>query len=498
MAARMGSGVLLFFLLTLPAPAALKLSTTAIPPNREAAGMRPADRAYYTQFLLNHLHGQLGVYANSMSRISGWRWWAETGEFEFAVSPQSEQWLRVYFDSLAGRPAQVDGLSPQRTYTVRYYSPVVFVRTAADLARRVAWTRGARARAQALFASLPPPDYGEPRRIDAFPWEGAVDLTADPALLARFATLLPGLNGEIEVADLALVFGPDNAMTHWHRAWTHLRAIPQMELLAGIVLDTGPLERPVEDLYRPLLSAGGPVRQELAAVGRAGRWALPSFAPDNPFTPRLSAGWDAMGIEPLAAYWRLSARAALAEGDPRSALQLLLDELTALSYAQMLAPFEEREAAARAAWLAARDAFTLYRQLRDRRDPRRPEMVVLSTLYRYCPRQDEGLLPPDAVAPLRMARAVARIVHLDAALGHFHARYGFYPAHPAELARRYFHVLPMDPFTGGPFAYQRVLSGYRLWSPGPDGAFDGRPASEPWSMLSWDGDLVLSNLPEGA
>jgi len=50
---------------------------------------------------------------------------------------------------------------------------------------------------------------------------------------------------------------------------------------------------------------------------------------------------------------------------------------------------------------------------------------------------------------------------------------GTYPASMTELSERWYQVrdtpLPIDPFDGYPYGYDRVEDGYRLWSSGPDG-----------------------------
>lgn len=505
-------------LLLLPtqAGAALRLSVLEIPPTAEAAEMGPAERVNYTQALLDRLHGPFGIYANSRTRITSWEAQRRAGEWLFVgITPapvetggrsaryttysEAEAWLRAYFESLAGRRVPLAELPPARTYTLRYYSPYRHAESVGRLAGRFAWTARARGLAQRLLLAESQAAYGEPRQAFSFPWEGALEVTAPRELLLAFEEALADISRGAPDGDPGLIFGTDNALTVWFRAQEAARRLPAAGLLAPLGMDSLPLDHPLSELEQQLLANSAGIRRELSELRRAPRWWMPEFRPINAFAPPPPEIWNALEAPMIAAFFRLEARQALLQGDHARALSTLLDQLVALSYVHHFASGPNRAEVARMEWTAARDAFQLYRRMRE--DPRgpRPQPLARAALARYAPpeaRADTADLPASLASAACLARSVALLIEMDAALDDFQFHYGFYPAHPSELVGAQLRALPLDPCTRRPFFYQRVLGGYRLIGPGPDGALDGRPAAEPWSLHRWSGDLVLSRIGE--
>jgi hypothetical protein len=97
---------------------------------------------------------------------------------------------------------------------------------------------------------------------------------------------------------------------------------------------------------------------------------------------------------------------------------------------------------------------------------------------RVARRLNEVLWPGLASADAAVTRsdAVVDLTRVAAALAACRAAAGTATAYPArldDLVPRYLDRLPTDPFSGGPFVYERRGAGYLLYSIGPNGRDDG-------------------------
>ncbi len=89
-------------------------------------------------------------------------------------------------------------------------------------------------------------------------------------------------------------------------------------------------------------------------------------------------------------------------------------------------------------------------------------------LVSFCSPATLGVCRARDVAAVRLD-----LVQVALALAAYHADHGTYPAKLVELAPRYIAEVPNDAFTGSDLHYRTELTGYLLYSVGPNGTDDG-------------------------
>ncbi len=80
-----------------------------------------------------------------------------------------------------------------------------------------------------------------------------------------------------------------------------------------------------------------------------------------------------------------------------------------------------------------------------------------------------------------------RLAMVAIALKLYRREHGRYPENLQALVPRYLPQVPLDPFDGKPLRYQRLKSGFKLWSVGPDLKDDGGLKTKQWWLK---GDMV--------
>lgn len=82
------------------------------------------------------------------------------------------------------------------------------------------------------------------------------------------------------------------------------------------------------------------------------------------------------------------------------------------------------------------------------------------------------------------------LARIGLSLSQYHNDHGAYPDSLQALVPEYLDALPLDPFSGSGFVYQREGDAYLLYSIGPNGVDDGGTTNENGVADEDDGDLV--------
>jgi hypothetical protein len=102
-----------------------------------------------------------------------------------------------------------------------------------------------------------------------------------------------------------------------------------------------------------------------------------------------------------------------------------------------------------------------------------------------------------AIDPARLGdaeergEAWSRLVQLAFAAAAFRNEHGRLPPKLADLAPRYMHEIPLDPFVDRPFLYRLDQNGAAIYSVGPNGKDDGGVVSEEDEVVPEGDDIVV-------